>query len=129
VLKGILDKADARRARELAIDGIIVSNHGGRQLDGAVAPLRVLPAIVAEAGAMTVMMDGGVRRGTHVLKALALGASFVFVGRPFFFAAAVGGQRGVAHGIRLLREEIDRDMALLGIRTLAEMTTERIISR
>jgi L-lactate dehydrogenase (cytochrome) len=128
VLKGILDKADARRARELAIDGIIVSNHGGRQLDGAVTPLRVLPGIVAEAGAMTVMMDGGVRRGTHVLKALALGASFVFVGRPFFFAAAVGGQRGVAHGIRLLRDEIDRDMALLGVRTLGEMTTERIIS-
>jgi L-lactate dehydrogenase (cytochrome) len=69
-----------------------------------------------------------VRRGTHVLKALALGASFVFVGRPFFFAAAVGGQRGVAHGIRLLRDEIDRDMALLGVRTLGEMTTERIIS-
>ena len=129
VLKGILDPADARRARELGIDGIIVSNHGGRQLDGAVTPLRVLPGIVAEAGAMTVMMDGGVRRGTHVLKALALGASFVFVGRPFFFAAAVGGERGVAHGIRLLRDEIDRDMALLGIRTLGEMTTERVISR
>ena len=127
VLKGILDKADARRARELAIDGIIVSNHGGRQLDGAVTPLRVLPGIAAEAGAMMVMMDGGVRRGTHVLKALALGASFVFVGRPFFFAAAVGGQRGVAHAIRLLSEEIVRDMALLGITTLAEMTRERIL--
>jgi L-lactate dehydrogenase (cytochrome) len=126
VLKGILDKADARRARELGIDGIIVSNHGGRQLDGAVTPLRVLPGIAAESGAMTVMMDGGVRRGTDVLKALALGASFVFVGRPFFFAAAVAGQRGVAHAIRLLREEIDRDMALLGITTLAEMTRERI---
>ena len=128
VLKGILDAADARRARELGIDGVIVSNHGGRQLDGAVAPLRVLPGIVAEAGAMTVMLDGGVRRGTHVLKALALGASFVFVGRPFFFAAAVGGQPGVAHAIRLLRDEIDRDMALLGITSLAEMTRERIVS-
>ena len=126
VLKGILDRADARRSRELGIDGIIVSNHGGRQLDGAVAPLRVLPGIIAEAGSMTVMMDSGVRRGTDVLKALALGASFVFVGRPFFFAAAVGGQRGVAHAIRLLRDEIDRDMALLGISTLAEMTRERI---
>jgi len=104
-----------------------VSNHGGRQLDGAVAPLRALPGVAAEAGSMTVMMDSGVRRGTHVLKALALGASFVFVGRPFFFAAAVGGQRGVAHGIRLLRDEIDRDMALLGISTLDEMTRERIL--
>ena len=128
VLKGILDPADARRARELGIDGIIVSNHGGRQLDGAVAPLRVLPGIAAEAGAMTVMMDGGVRRGTHVLKALALGASFVFVGRPFFYAAAVGGQPGVAHAIRLLRDEIDRDMALLGITTLGEATRGRIRS-
>ena len=126
VLKGILDPADARRARALGVDGVIVSNHGGRQLDGAVAPLRVLPGIVAEAGAMTVMLDGGVRRGTHVLKALALGASFVFVGRPFFYAAAVGGQPGVAHAIRLLRDEIDRDMALLGITTLAEMTRGRV---
>ena len=126
VLKGILDQADARRARERGIDGIIVSNHGGRQLDGAITPLRVLPGIAAESGGMTVMMDGGVRRGTDVLKALALGARFVFVGRPFFFAAALAGQRGVAHAIRLLREEIDRDMALLGISTLAEMTSERI---
>jgi L-lactate dehydrogenase (cytochrome) len=126
VLKGILDIADARRARAYGIDGLIVSNHGGRQLDGAVTPLRVLPAIVAEAGSMTVMMDGGVRRGTDVLKAVALGAKFVFVGRPFFYAAAVGGQRGVQHAIQLLRDEIHRDMALLGINTLAEMTRERI---
>jgi len=73
-----------------------------------------------------VMLDGGVRRGTHVLKALALGASFVFVGRPFFYAAAAGGQPGVAHAIRLLRDEIDRDMALLGVTTLAEVTRERV---
>jgi L-lactate dehydrogenase (cytochrome) len=126
VLKGILDSADARRARESGIDGVIVSNHGGRQLDGAVAPLRVLAGVVGEAGGMTVMLDGGVRRGTHVLKALALGASFVFVGRPFFYAAAVGGQPGVAHAIRLLRDEIDRDMALLGITTLEEAIGDRI---
>ena len=88
VLKGILDKDDARIARESGIDGIIVSNHGGRQLDGAVAPVRVLPGIAAQAGGMTVMMDSGVRRGTDVLKALALGAEFVFVGRPFLYAAA-----------------------------------------
>jgi L-lactate dehydrogenase (cytochrome) len=128
VLKGILDKADARRAQELGADGVIVSNHGGRQLDGAVTPLRVLAEIAAQARGMTVMMDSGVRRGTDVLKALALGAKFVFVGRPFFFAAAVGAQPGVAHAIRLLRDEIDRDMALLGIAALAEMTPERITS-
>jgi L-lactate dehydrogenase (cytochrome) len=127
VLKGVLDKADARIAREIGVDGVIVSNHGGRQLDGAVAPLHVLPAVVSEAGGMTVMMDSGIRRGTDVLKALALGAQFVFVARPFLYAAAVAGEPGVRHGIKLLREEVDRDMALLGINTLAEMTRERLV--
>ena len=79
-------------ARDAGADGIIVSNHGGRQLDGAVAPLRVLPSIVAACPDLPVMMDSGVRRGTDVLKALALGARCVFVGRPFAYAAAVGGQ-------------------------------------
>ena len=127
VLKGILDRADARRSRELGIDGIIVSNHGGRQLDGAVAPLRVLPGIIAEAGSMTVMMDSGVRRGTDVLKALALGANFVFVGRPMLYANAVAGPHGVHHAIKLLKDEIDRDLALMGMNSLAEMTRERIV--
>ena len=129
VLKGVLDPGDARIARESGVDGVIVSNHGGRQLDGAAAPLRALPAVVAQAGAMTVMIDGGIRRGTDVLKALALGAQFVFVGRPFLYAAAIAGEPGVRHGIRLLSEEIERDMALLGITTLAEMTRERIRPR
>jgi L-lactate dehydrogenase (cytochrome) len=121
VLKGILSVADASRAREHGVDGVIVSNHGGRQLDGAIAPLRVLPAIVSEARGMTVMMDSGVRRGTDVLKALALGAKFVFIGRPFFYAAAVGGRRAVVHAIGLLREEIHRDMALLGVNRISEL--------
>ena len=127
VLKGIMSPADARRAREAGIDGIIVSNHGGRQLDATVSPLRVLPAIAAEAGNMTVMMDSGVRRGTHVLKALALGARFVFVGRPFNYAAAIAGEEGVRHAIALLAIEIRRNMALLGINSLAEMTPERLM--
>jgi L-lactate dehydrogenase (cytochrome) len=128
VLKGVLAKEDARIARESGVDGIIVSNHGGRQLDGAVAPLRVLPGIVSEAGSMAVMMDSGVRRGTDVLKALALGAHFVFIGRPFLYAAAIAGDTGVRHAIKLLREEVDRDMALLGITTLADMRRERLIN-
>ena len=127
VVKGILDKEDARIARESGADGIIVSNHGGRQLDGAVAPLRVLPGIVAQAGGMTVTIDSGIRRGTDVLKALALGANFVFIGRPFLYAAAIAGESGVGHAIKLLRDEIDRDMALLGITTLAEMRRERLM--
>ena len=78
---------------------------------------------------MTVMMDGSVRRGTDVLKALALGAQFVFVARPFLYAAAVAGEPGVRHGVNLLREEVGRDMALLGINTLAEMTRGRLVDR
>ena len=122
VVKGILAAQDARRAREAGVDGVVVSNHGGRQLDYSIAPLRALPAVRAVAGDMVVMLDGGVRRGTDVLKALALGADFVFVGRPMLFAAAIAGERGVAHAIHLLREEIERDMALLGITSLADMT-------
>jgi L-lactate dehydrogenase (cytochrome) len=127
VVKGIMHKDDARRARESGVDGIIVSNHAGRQLDGAVSPLRVLPEIAAIAGDMPVMFDSGVRRGTDVLKALALGASFVFVGRPFLYAAAIGGEPGVRRGIDVLSEEIDRDMALLGINSLAQMRPELLM--
>lgn len=114
IVKGLLAGADVRVARESGMDGIVVSNHGGRQLDGVVASLRALPALAAEAGNMTVLFDGGVRRGSDVLKALALGAHFVFVGRPFLFAAAIAGQQGVSHGIDLLRKEVERDLAMLG---------------
>jgi L-lactate dehydrogenase (cytochrome) len=124
VLKGILSTVDAAMARDHGVDGIIVSNHGGRQLDHAIAPLRVLAEIKAVAGAMAVMIDGGIRRGTDVLKALALGADFVFVGRPFMFAAAIGGQPAVEHGVKLLMDEINRDMAMLGINRLEELTPE-----
>lgn len=127
VVKGILAPDDARMAREAGADGVIVSNHGGRQLDYAAAPLRQLSAVRAAAGDMTVMLDGGVRRGTDVLKALALGADFVFVGRPMLFAAAVAGLPGVAHAIALLREEIERDMALLGITALQQMTPALLV--
>ncbi len=121
LVKGILDADDARIARDHGAEGIIVSNHGGRQLDGAVSALRVLPDIVAACPDLPVMMDGGVRRGTDVLKALSLGAKFVFVGRPFAYAAAVGGEPGVRHAIGLLAEEIHRDMAMLGATRLDEL--------
>ena len=122
VVKGILTPEDAVTARDHGADGLIVSNHGGRQLDGAVAPLRVLPAIVRAVPGLPVMLDSGVRRGTDAIKALALGARCVFVGRPFNYAAAVGGQAGVAHAIGLLREEVSRDMAMLGVTRLADIT-------
>ena len=129
VLKGVLAKEDVRIARESGVDGIMVSNHGGRQLDGTVAPLRMLPAVKSEAGNMAIMMDSGIRRGTDVLKALALGADFVFIGRPFLYAAAIAGEAGVRHAVKLLREEIDRNMAMLGISKLAEMRREMLVPR
>ncbi|MFE0017867.1 alpha-hydroxy-acid oxidizing protein [Mesorhizobium sp. NPDC059054] len=116
IVKGILHEDDADRAVATGVDGIIVSNHGGRQLDGATAPLHALPDIVARVGDKTsVMLDGGIRRGTDILKALALGARFVFVGRPFLYAAAVAGEPGVARAIEILEKELLQDMALLGI--------------
>jgi L-lactate dehydrogenase (cytochrome) len=127
VLKGVVHPEDARIARESGMDGVIVSNHGGRQLDGTVSGLRTLGAIAAAKGAMTVMMDGGIRRGTDVLKALALGADFVWVGRPFNYAAAVAGEAGVAHAIAILGGEIERDMALAGVKALAELGPERLM--
>jgi L-lactate dehydrogenase (cytochrome) len=127
VMKGILDNDDARIARESGVDAIIVSNHGGRQLDGAVSALRVLPGIVAACKDIPVMMDGGIRRGTDVLKAMALGAAFVFVGRPFNYAAAIGGETGVRHAIDILASEIDRDMAMLAINRLDELTPRHLV--
>ncbi|OYV39321.1 MAG: hypothetical protein B7Z80_07610 [Rhodospirillales bacterium 20-64-7] len=115
VLKGILSAEDARIARDCGVDGIIVSNHGGRQLDRAVTPLQVLPEIVEAVPELTVMIDSGFRRGTEILTALALGARFVFIGRPFLFAAAIAGESGVSHGISLMQKEIETDMALLGL--------------
>jgi L-lactate dehydrogenase (cytochrome) len=126
VVKGIIAPQDARIARECGVDGIMVSNHGGRQLDGTVSPLRVLAEIAADANGMTVMYDGGVRRGTDVLKALALGAQFVFVGRPMLYAAVVAGEAGVKRALGLLREEVDRDMALLGVRSIGEVGPELV---
>jgi L-lactate dehydrogenase (cytochrome) len=122
VLKGILHPDDGRLARESGVDAIVVSNHGGRQLDGAVSPLRVLPEVVGACKEMPVIFDGGIRRGTDVLKALALGARFVLVGRPFNYAAAIAGAAGVRHAINLLASEIDRDMGMLGVNRLDELT-------
>ncbi|HEY0289401.1 MAG TPA: alpha-hydroxy acid oxidase [Pseudomonas sp.] len=119
VVKGVLNVADVLRCKSLGIDGVVVSNHGGRQLDGSVAPLLVLPEIVDAAGDMLILLDSGVRRGTDALKALALGAKAVLIGRPFNYAAAIAGQRGVAHALQLITSEVSRDMGLLGVTSLA----------
>src|SRR5712671_3906945 len=102
VVKGLVSPADARMARESGVDGVMLSNHGGRQLDYTMSGLRTLPEIAAEAKGMTIMVDGGIRRGTDVIKALALGAHFVWIGRPFLYAAIAGGEPGVQRAITLL---------------------------
>lgn len=127
VVKGILDVRDARQAVACGVDGLIVSNHGGRQLDGTVSPLRVLPDIVQACPEIPVMIDSGFRRGTDVIKALALGAQFVFIGRPFNYAAAVAGEAGVRRGITLLRDEISRNMAMLGVTRLDQLGREHLL--
>lgn len=128
VVKGILHPEDAAKAHALGADGVIVSNHGGRQLDGAISPLTALPGVVERVGdQMPVMVDGGFRRGTDVMKALALGARFVFVGRPFLYAASVAGLPGVIKAAELLHTELHRNMALLGISAIDELSGEYLL--
>jgi 4-hydroxymandelate oxidase len=122
LVKGILTADDAILALEHGADGIVVSNHGGRQLDGAIPSLRALPEVAeAVGGRIPVLMDGGVRRGTDVLKALALGASAVGVGRPICWGLAVDGETGVHAVLDILRAEFENAMTLSGVRTIAEI--------
>ncbi len=122
VLKGILTGEDAARVVELGLDGIIVSNHGGRTLDTSPATIDVLPEIVAATGGrIPLLLDGGIRRGTDILKAIALGASAVLLGRPVIYGLAVEGALGVAHVLRILRDEFEIAMVLTGCRTLADI--------
>jgi 4-hydroxymandelate oxidase len=124
LLKGITHADDARQALECGVAGLIVSNHGGRTLDTLPATADLLPGIVqAVGGQVPVLVDGGIRRGTDVLKAVALGASAVLVGRPVMHGLANAGAAGVAHVIRLLRDELEIAMALCGCRTLDEAST------
>lgn len=127
VLKGILAAEDAAHAVQIGVDGVIVSNHGGRQLDGAMPSLAALRDVRAASGNMTVTMDSGIRRGTDVLKAIALGATGVFVGRPILYAAAIGGRAVVDHAISLLSLEIDRNMAMLGCTRLDELGPQHLV--
>jgi 4-hydroxymandelate oxidase len=129
LLKGILHPGDARQAAALQVAGIVVSNHGGRTLDTTPATAAVLPRIIqAVAGAMPVLVDGGLRRGTDILKAMALGASAVLVGRPYVYGLANAGALGVAHVLRLLRDELEIAMALCGCPTLAQATPELLFT-
>lgn len=122
IIKGLLDPEDAREAAATGADGIIVSNHGGRQLDGALSSARALPPIVDAVGdRLTVLADGGVRSGLDVLRLLALGAKGVLIGRPWVYALAAGGQAGVEHVLRLIEAELRVAMTLTGTRSIAEV--------
>ncbi|WP_277053112.1 alpha-hydroxy acid oxidase [Zestomonas thermotolerans] len=128
LVKGVLDAEDARQALAAGVDGIIVSNHGGRTLDGLPATIEVLEAVAqAVQGRVPLLMDGGIRRGSDVFKALALGADAVLVGRPYVFGLATAGALGVAHVLQLLRAELEVSMALTGCRTLADIQPELIL--
>jgi 4-hydroxymandelate oxidase len=128
LLKGILRPDDARRAVGHGASGVIVSNHGGRQLDGVPATIEALPAVVeAIGGRVPVLLDGGIRRGTDVLKAIALGASAVLVGRPYLWGLAVEGEAGVRRVLDLLRAEVELALALAGCPTLAQVASDLVI--
>ena len=129
-LKGVMSAADARRAVEIGADAIMVSNHGGRQLDGSRAPFDALEEIVdAVSGEIEVICDGGVRRGTHVLKALATGATAASGGRLYLYALAAAGQAGVERALTILRDEIERGMKLMGVTRVAQLNRDRLRRR
>ncbi|MEO0642956.1 MAG: alpha-hydroxy acid oxidase [Pseudomonadota bacterium] len=127
VLKGVMSAADARRAVEIGADGIMLSNHGGRQLDGARAPFDQLEEIVdAVGGEIEIICDGGVRRGTHALKALCTGANAASGGRLYLYALAAAGQVGVERALDLLKDEIERGMRLMGVTQVQQLTRDRL---
>ncbi|KAB7896887.1 alpha-hydroxy-acid oxidizing protein [Rouxiella sp. S1S-2] len=121
-IKGILSVEDAKKAQDLGADGIVISNHGGRQLDGTVSPMEVLPAIRKACGAdFALLIDSGFRRGTDIVKALALGANAVLLGRPLLFSVAAHGEAGINKALSLIIAEIDRTMAQLGCNELSQL--------
>ncbi len=130
VLKGVMSANDARRAVEIGADGIMISNHGGRQLDGSRAPFDQLSEIFDTVGGeIEIVCDGGVRRGTHALKALCRGATAASGGRLYLYALAAAGQPGVERALDILKDEIQRAMRLMGVTSVSQLTQERIRSR
>jgi (S)-mandelate dehydrogenase len=127
LLKGVLRADDAERAVAAGIDGIVLSNHGGRQLDGAISGIEALPEVVrAVGGRVSILVDGGVRRGSDIAKAIALGAEGVILGRAPVYGLAAGGAPGVARAIAILADEFDRTLALTGCRNVAALTADLI---
>jgi lactate 2-monooxygenase len=130
VLKGILSAADAARAADAGIEGIVVSNHGGRQVDGAIAALDALPEVAQAVGSrLTVLFDGGIRGGADMLKALALGARAVLIGRPYVYGLGLGGEAGVRHVLRALRNDFELTMRLAGLARLSDLQPDCLVRR
>ena len=129
-LKGLMSVEDAKKAVDIGASAIMLSNHGGRQLDGSRSPFDQLPAIVdAVGGKIEIIVDGGIRRGTHVLKALAMGATACSFGKGFLFALSAGGQKGVEMVLQRMRDEIRRDMILMGCKSIKDLNPSKIIYR
>ena len=129
-IKGVMSVDDARRSVDIGASAIMISNHGGRQLDGSRAPFDQLAAIVdAVGGRIEIIVDGGVRRGSHVLKALAMGATACSGGRMYLYALAAGGTAGVERAMTLLRDEIERDMRLMGCRSVSDLSRSMLATR
>ncbi len=128
ILKGILDADDARMAVDVGADAMIVSNHGGRQLDGALSSIRMLPSIVKAVGDQTeVYLDGGIRSGQDVLKAVALGAKSTFIGRSYIYGLGAAGQAGVTKALEVIHKELDISMALCGVQKARELSREHVL--
>tara|TARA_B100001109_G_scaffold217959_1_gene187920 strand:+ start:48 stop:641 length:594 start_codon:yes stop_codon:yes gene_type:complete len=129
-LKGVMSVEDAKKAIDIGCTAIIISNHGGRQLDGSRSPFDQIKAISDAVGdKLEIILDGGVRRGTHVLKALAAGAKACSFGKMFLFSLAAGGQQGVEHLLQNMHDEINRNMVLMGCKNLKEINSSKIIYR
>jgi L-lactate dehydrogenase (cytochrome) len=129
-IKGVMSVEDAKKAVDIGASAILLSNHGGRQLDGSRSPFDQLPAIVdAVGGKLEIILDGGIRRGTHVLKALSLGATACSFGKGFLFALGAGGQQGVELILKRMKDEITRDMILLGCKSIRELNKNKIAYR
>lgn len=128
IVKGIMQEDDARKAAELGCDGIILSNHGGRQLDGTISPVEMIETVRAAVGSdMLLLVDSGFRRGTDIVKALALGANGVLIGRPFLYALAAKGKEGSLHVMQTLQQEVERTLAQLGCKNISELTKSSLV--
>lgn len=126
-IKGILHPEDAQKALDIGADAVIVSNHGGRQLDHSPSAIAALPDVVAAIGSRCeIILDGGVKRGTDILKALALGANACSIGRSYLWGLSAGGEAGVSRAIELLARELDNSMALLGTPTISDVTRDHV---